>query len=91
VLAIQNINRSLSALGDVISALQQRSKHVPFRNSKLTFLLEDVFTGDSKVMMLAMVSPASSNGQEVRCALLSGVHGRTRAHTGADRACVTMR
>ncbi len=42
---------------------------MPFRNSKLTYLLEDVFTGDSKVMMLAMVSPGLSCGQESMCTL----------------------
>ena len=68
-IAVQNINRSLSSLGDVIAALQQRSKHVPFRNSKLTYLLEDVFTGDSKVMMLAMVAPGLACGQESMCTL----------------------
>lgn len=36
----QNINRSLSALGDVISALSQSKPHVPFRNSKLTYVLQ---------------------------------------------------
>jgi Kinesin motor domain len=56
-------------VGDVISALQTRSKHVPFRNSKLTYLLEDVLSGDSKVLMLAMVSPSASNVQETVCTL----------------------
>lgn len=45
----QNINKSLSALGDVIHALGSGSKHVPYRNSKLTFLLQDSLASSAKV------------------------------------------
>lgn len=45
----QNINRSLSALGDVINALGSGNKHVPYRNSKLTFLLQDSLSSNAKV------------------------------------------
>lgn len=45
----QNINRSLSALGDVINALGSSNKHVPYRNSKLTFLLQDSLSTNAKV------------------------------------------
>ena len=42
-------HRSLSALGDVIAAHKNGLSHVPYRNSKLTFLLKDSLGGDAKV------------------------------------------
>ncbi|GAB5031526.1 kinesin motor family protein [Nannochloropsis oceanica] len=74
----QNINKSLSALGDVINALGSKNKaHVPFRNSKLTFLLQDSLGGNSKVLMFVNISPASYNVSETVCSLQFA--GRCRA------------
>ncbi|KAG2454753.1 hypothetical protein HYH02_000588 [Chlamydomonas schloesseri] len=65
----QAINKSLSALGDVIQALQQRNAHIPYRNSKLTRLLEDSLGGNSKCVMIVNVSPAAENVSETKCSL----------------------
>ncbi|KAI3715549.1 hypothetical protein L6452_22535 [Arctium lappa] len=51
------INKSLSALGDVIASLSQKSAHVPYRNSKLTLLLQDALGGQAKTLMFIHVSP----------------------------------
>eukprot|EP01035_Chromulina_nebulosa_P030915 gene30915-41141_t len=66
----QNINKSLSALGDVINALgNKKTTHVPYRNSKLTFLLQDSLGGNSKVLTFVNVSPAIYNLGETICSL----------------------
>ena len=59
------INLSLSTLGNVISALVDgKSTHVPYRNSKLTRLLQDSLGGNSKTLMFANVGPADYNYDE---------------------------
>ncbi|ESL09863.1 hypothetical protein TRSC58_02412 [Trypanosoma rangeli SC58] len=64
-----SINKSLSALGDVIAGLAQNGKHIPFRNSVLTFLLQDSMAGQAKVLMFVCVSPASYNASESNSSL----------------------
>ena len=85
-LETQHINKSLSALGDVIHALQLKQKHVPFRNSKLTYLLKDTLSKQGKVLMLVQVAPAADDAGESNCSLefaqraASVELGRARRH-----------
>ncbi|XP_027377321.1 kinesin-like protein KIF17 isoform X3 [Bos indicus x Bos taurus] len=59
------INLSLSALGNVISALVDgRCRHIPYRDSKLTRLLQDSLGGNTKTLMVACLSPANDNYDE---------------------------
>lgn len=61
------INKSLSALGNVISALKRKDRHVPFRDSKLTHLMQEYLTGTSRVSMIVNVNP--ENVGETICSL----------------------
>lgn len=58
------INRALSSLGNVISALAENSPHIPYRDSKLTRLLQDSLGGNSKTIMIANIGPSSYNYNE---------------------------
>ncbi|KIX00253.1 uncharacterized protein Z518_10392 [Rhinocladiella mackenziei CBS 650.93] len=58
------INKSLLTLGRVINALVDKSSHIPYRESKLTRLLQDSLGGRTKTCIIATVSPAKSNLEE---------------------------
>lgn len=80
----QCINRSLSALGDVIEALAKRgaesshvSCHVPYRNSRLTMLLKDSLGGESKALMFVNVSPCQQQLAET----LSSLRFASKVHS----------
>ncbi|XP_075776049.1 kinesin-like protein KIFC2 isoform X7 [Pelodiscus sinensis] len=65
----QNINKSLLALGEVIQALRAKQGHVPFRNSKLTYLLQDSLGKGNKTVMMVQVSVLEQNAGETMCSL----------------------
>lgn len=65
----QNINKSLACLGDVIEALGKGTSHVPYRNSKLTHLLQYSLGGNSKTLMFVMVSPLEAHLKETLTSL----------------------
>ncbi|GJN76501.1 kinesin-like nuclear fusion protein [Purpureocillium lilacinum] len=72
----QNINKSLSCLGDVIEALGRGTGHVPYRNSKLTHLLQYSLGGNSKTLMFVMVSPLETHLKET----LTSLRFATKVH-----------
>jgi len=63
------INKSLTALGDVIEALTKNAKQIPYRNHKLTQLMQDSLGGSAKTLMFVNCSPANSNIDETLMSL----------------------
>lgn len=65
----QAINKSLSSLAGVFSSLQKKTAHVPYRNSKLTHMLQPCFAGEGKTMMIVNLSPEYEHANESLCSL----------------------
>ena len=71
------INKSLSALGDVVAALATGASHVPYRNHKLTLLLSDCIGGSAKALMFVNVAPSAYNLDESANSLQYAARVRT--------------
>lgn len=78
----KNINKSLSALGNVISALADGTKsHVPYRDSKLTRILQESLGGNARTTIIICCSPASFNEAESKSTLEFGRRAKTITNT----------
>ncbi|XP_045108156.1 kinesin heavy chain-like isoform X2 [Portunus trituberculatus] len=80
----KNINKSLSALGNVIAALADGKTHVPYRDSKLTRILQESLGGNARTTIVICASPASFNEAETRSTLDFGKRAKT------IKNCVTV-
>ena len=71
------INKSLSSLGDVFTAISNGQKHIPFRNSKLTHLLQPCLSGDGKTLMFVNLNPHTASAEETLCSMRFASHVNT--------------
>ncbi|KAK2905510.1 hypothetical protein Q8A67_007309 [Cirrhinus molitorella] len=80
----KNINKSLSSLGNVISALAEGTKtHVPYRDSKMTRILQDSLGGNCRTTMFICCSPSSFNDAETKSTLMFGQRAKTIKNTAS--------
>ncbi|KAG9355188.1 hypothetical protein JZ751_000026, partial [Albula glossodonta] len=82
----KNINKSLSSLGNVISALAEGSTYVPYRDSKMTRILQDSLGGNCRTTIVICCSPSSFNEAESKSTLMFG----QRAKTIKNTVCVNV-
>ncbi|XP_061110071.1 kinesin-1 heavy chain-like isoform X2 [Conger conger] len=82
----KNINKSLSSLGIVISALADGSTYVPYRDSKMTRILQDSLGGNCRTTIIICCSPSAFNEAETKTTLMFG----QRAKTIKNSVCVNM-
>eukprot|EP00534_Pseudo-nitzschia_fraudulenta_P012700 CAMPEP_0201220858 /NCGR_PEP_ID=MMETSP0851-20130426/191812_1 /ASSEMBLY_ACC=CAM_ASM_000631 /TAXON_ID=183588 /ORGANISM="Pseudo-nitzschia fraudulenta, Strain WWA7" /LENGTH=1338 /DNA_ID=CAMNT_0047510597 /DNA_START=189 /DNA_END=4205 /DNA_ORIENTATION=- len=85
-----HINKSLSALGNVMEALDRKASHIPYRDSKLTYLLQDSLGGNSRTMMIVAVTPVDIAYDESIHALQFATRVR-RINIGAAQRNVTSK
>uniref|UniRef100_A0A8C1UEK6 Kinesin-like protein n=1 Tax=Cyprinus carpio TaxID=7962 RepID=A0A8C1UEK6_CYPCA len=79
----KNINKSLSSLGNVISALAEGTTHVPYRDSKMTRILQDSLGGNCRTTMFICCSPSSYNDAETKSTLMFGQRAKTIKNTAS--------
>uniref|UniRef100_A0A8C2FYS2 Kinesin-like protein n=1 Tax=Cyprinus carpio TaxID=7962 RepID=A0A8C2FYS2_CYPCA len=77
----KNINKSLSSLGNVISALAEGSAYVPYRDSKMTRILQDSLGGNCRTTIVICCSPSSYNDAETKSTLMFGQRAKTIKNT----------
>eukprot|EP00943_MAST-04B_sp_MAST-4B-sp1_P003891 g3891.t1 len=85
----QSINTSLSALGNVVSAVLAGQKHIPYRSNILTLLMSDTVGGNAKAQMFVNISPADYNAEETENSLtfaqrVKQVKNQSRAERDAE-------
>uniref|UniRef100_A0A673A927 Kinesin family member 5B n=1 Tax=Sphaeramia orbicularis TaxID=375764 RepID=A0A673A927_9TELE len=77
----KNINKSLSSLGNVISALAEGTAYIPYRDSKMTRILQDSLGGNCRTTIVICCSPSSFNEAETKSTLMFGQRAKTIKNT----------
>ena len=82
----QSINTSLSALGNVVSAVLAGQRHIPYRSNILTLLMSDTVGGNAKAQMFVNISPADYNAEESENSLIFAQRVKqVKNHSKAER------